>query len=200
MDGTEECDPGTHASGADAGPACTQACTFVGTCGDAIVQIGEACDDGKNNGSAQCGGCSAQCQLDPYCGDGVTDKQCGETCDDGVNIGGYGYCMPNCTMDAYCGDGIVQTQYGETCDLGSQNGVVGSGCTITCGMPAVCGDAVVQPPETCDDGINDGSYGVAGCVDPREVGDRRGSQPGFDTGGSGKESHFFGPWPRLRLA
>ena len=41
---------------------------------------------------------------------------------------------------------------------------------------------------------------VAGCVDPREVGDRRGSQPGFDTGGSGKESHFFGPWPRLRLA
>jgi uncharacterized protein (DUF2461 family) len=41
---------------------------------------------------------------------------------------------------------------------------------------------------------------VAGCVDPREVGDSRSSQPGFDTEGPGKESHFFGPWPRLRLA
>ena len=46
----------------------------------------------------------------------------------------------------------------------------------------------------------DFSVRVAGCLDPREVGDRRGSQPGFDTGGSGKESHFFGPWPHLRLA
>ncbi len=41
---------------------------------------------------------------------------------------------------------------------------------------------------------------VAGCVDPREVGDQRGRQPSFDTGECGKESRFFGRWPWLRVA
>lgn len=52
-------------------------------CGDAIVGIGEECDDGVNDGGY--GECGPDCKLGEYCGDGV--KQEGEDCDDGVNIG-----------------------------------------------------------------------------------------------------------------
>ena len=49
--------------------------------------------------------------------------------------------------------------------------------------------------ERCVAGI-----GVDGCLDPREVGGKRGGEPDCATGGSGKEGQFFGPWPWLRLA
>ena len=172
VNGTEECDDGknTTVSYDPNNPnGCGPGCKLPPRCGDGLVQAGEACDDGANNADNQCGGCSASCQLNPYCGDGIVDDgqtsvpghgpDCGEQCDDGVNIGGYGYCKSDCTWDARCGDGIVQSQYGETCDAGDQNGVIGSGCSATCGLPAVCGDGVVESPETCDDGVNDGSYG-----------------------------------------
>ncbi len=130
------------------------------TCGDGIVTAGEECDLGAANNTGGYNGCNPDCTYGPFCGDSVVNGT--EQCDDGVNIGGYSYCAPGCVWDARCGDGIVQKQYGETCDLGSQNGVTGSGCTATCGIPAICGDGVVEAPETCDDGVNDGSYG--GCT------------------------------------
>jgi len=67
-------------SGFNAAPS---ECTPV--CGDGIVEIGEECDDGKNNtgGYGQCG---PGCKLGAgYCGDGII--QPGEDCDDGVNNG-----------------------------------------------------------------------------------------------------------------
>ena len=53
-------------------------------CGDAIVGIGEECDDGKNVGGY--GVCGPGCKLGEYCGDGVVQTDY-EDCDDGVNIG-----------------------------------------------------------------------------------------------------------------
>lgn len=53
-------------------------------CGDGNVDLGEACDDGLNNGPGQA--CTALCEL-AACGDGVLDS--GEACDDGANNGGY---------------------------------------------------------------------------------------------------------------
>jgi fibro-slime domain-containing protein len=53
-------------------------------CGDAILGIGEECDDGMNAGGY--GRCAAGCKLGEYCGDGVVQPDY-EDCDDGVNIG-----------------------------------------------------------------------------------------------------------------
>jgi fibro-slime domain-containing protein len=173
--GSEECDDGRNTTIASSGSdskACGPGCKLPPRCGDKIVQTGEECDDGSSNANNQCGGCSAQCTRNPYCGDGIPDTQCGEQCDDGVNIGGYGYCKKDCTPDSCCGDGVVDTNFGETCDKGDKNGVADSSgkiaCTSTCGAPTVCGDAVVTSPETCDDGINDGAYG--GCTPNCQLG------------------------------
>jgi len=58
-----------------------------------------------------------------------------------------------------CGDGEVQD--GEECDEGQANADEGA-CTKYC-KTAVCGDNLVQAGvEVCDDGVNDGSYGVCG--------------------------------------
>jgi fibro-slime domain-containing protein len=53
-------------------------------CGDAILGIGEECDDGQNAGGY--GRCAPGCKLGEYCGDGVVQAEF-EDCDDGVNIG-----------------------------------------------------------------------------------------------------------------
>ena len=174
--GNEECDDGKNTTVTSTGTssnACGPGCKLPPRCGDGVVQSGEECDDGASNTTAQCGGCSESCTKNPYCGDGIIDDgqvgvdghgpDCGEQCDDGVNIGGYGYCKSDCTPDSYCGDGVIDTTYGETCDNGAQNSdAPGSACNTRCGVPAVCGDGVVQAPETCDDKVNDGSYG--GCT------------------------------------
>lgn len=167
--GDEECDDGknTTVTSSDDANACGPGCKFPPRCGDGKVQTGEECDEGESNTDDQCGGCSATCKNNPICGDGHVDEQCGEACDDGANIGGYSYCKEDCTPDARCGDKVVDEEYGETCDLGdAQNGKPDAdgkvACTSTCGVPAVCGDKVVTPPETCDDGVNDGAYG--GCT------------------------------------
>jgi len=167
QNGDEECDDGKNTTVTSAGTdenACGPGCKLPPRCGDGVTQTGEECDDGVDgNTNEQCGGCSTECKKNPYCGDGHTDEACGELCDDGVNIGGYGYCKETCEPDSYCGDSIIDSAYGETCDEGDANSdEPGATCNKRCGVPAVCGDGVVQPPETCDNGNNDGSYG--GCT------------------------------------
>jgi fibro-slime domain-containing protein len=166
-DGEEQCDDGKNTTVTSAGTdpnACAPGCKLPPRCGDGTTQTGEECDDGPDgNTNDQCGGCNTECKLNPFCGDGHTDDACGELCDDGVNIGGYGYCKAECTPDSFCGDEIVDSAFGETCDEGAANSDdPGATCNSRCGIPAVCGDGVVQPPETCDNRINDGSYG--GCT------------------------------------
>jgi len=51
-------------------------------CGDGILEIGEECDEGDQNGKGGYGTCGADCTLQAgFCGDGVV--QADEECDDG---------------------------------------------------------------------------------------------------------------------
>lgn len=117
----------------DAAAAC-----IVATCGDGVLNAGEECDDGSNNGAY--GFCGQDCTYGTafYCGDGLLAG--GESCDcgapgNGLSVSrayqaGAGSCVgangdysasPNasCAWDcsgpaAYCGDGVVDG--GEVCD------------------------------------------------------------------------------------
>ena len=119
---------------------------------------------GFNASASSCG---------PICGDGVLSP--GEQCDDGTNVGGYGKCQPGCVRGPYCGDSTVNGP--ETCDNGtnvSAYGTATSGCAPGCVTPPRCGDKQVQSAfgETCDDGVNDGTYG--GCSSTCQFGPRCG--------------------------
>jgi fibro-slime domain-containing protein len=94
-------------------------------CGDGVVNGFELCDNGKDNADGAYGGCTTECLLGPYCGDGNTDGTFGEECDDGENKTTYGMtqgCGPGCRKVPYCGDGKVDSLYGEQCDDGELNG------------------------------------------------------------------------------
>ena len=132
-------------------------------CGNGIVEVtsGEACDDGNRLSGD---GCSTNCQIEPswvcssacepcvrrvVCGDGVVGP--GEVCDDGNTSSDDG-CDGNCNM----------TEPGWSCPIPGHACQPLTDCGTSCGDAGVCGDGIVQPPETCDNGINDGSYG--GCT------------------------------------
>ncbi|MBN2196861.1 MAG: DUF4215 domain-containing protein [Polyangiaceae bacterium] len=160
----EACDDGQNTSaysrsGATGG--CAPGCRAVPYCGDGLVQgeFGERCDDGVNDGVY--GGCRPDCQRAPFCGDGVVDVEQGEQCDDGLNNGAYNTCAPGCVLGPRCGDGVLAEDWGEYCDDGNHE--PGDGCSPNCGPEGICGDGVVDteadPPEACDDGVNDGGYG-----------------------------------------
>lgn len=85
-----------------------------GVCGDATVDLGEACDDGANDGGE--GQCLPGCLSIQTCGDGRTEGT--ELCDDGVNDGtGPLGCSAGCNPPpAVCGNGMLEA--GEVCELG----------------------------------------------------------------------------------
>jgi fibro-slime domain-containing protein len=161
VDAGEQCDDGINAGGYG---RCSPGCVNGPSCGDNVRNGPEQCDDGVNDGGY--GECAAGCVFGPSCGDGMVNGP--ETCDDGVNDGYYETCNANCTPGPRCGDGDVQVEWGELCDdLGDPN------CN-GCRPIGICGDAFVQdPPETCDDGVNDGSYGhcTAQCLEGPHCGD-----------------------------
>jgi fibro-slime domain-containing protein len=101
-------------------------CDF--TCGDGIVTRFEACDDGAMNG-AEYNGCTSECLLAPFCGDGIVQEEFGEVCDGGGVVSAP--CAPDCqSAGARCGDGVVQTDRGEQCDDG--NTEPDDGCSPEC--------------------------------------------------------------------
>ncbi len=98
---------------------------YGGACGDGELNIGEECDDlGNENGD----GCDAECQLEPFCGDGEVNAD-DEECDDGNNEAGDG-CDENCIGEFECGDGELQEPF-EACDDGNEEN--GDGCDAECG-------------------------------------------------------------------
>jgi cysteine-rich repeat protein len=75
------------------------------SCGDAIVDEGEACDDGNADNTDAC---TEACEL-PACGDGYLQPDAGEDCDDGNLVSGDG-------CSAYCLDsgGLVWERIWDT--------------------------------------------------------------------------------------
>jgi cysteine-rich repeat protein len=68
--------------------------TCKSDCGDGVVTIDEACDDGVNDGSY--GSCNPDCSRASFCGDG--HKDAGESCDDGNSKNGDG-CNSACRFE-----------------------------------------------------------------------------------------------------
>ncbi|MBK8265266.1 MAG: hypothetical protein IPK80_28545 [Nannocystis sp.] len=113
-------------------------------CGDGIVQEGEACDEGAENGDDR--GCTASCALN-VCGDGLVHAGV-EGCDEGEANAASGACTPLCALNV-CGDGVLWEEV-EACDEGAENGD-DKGCTSSCALN-VCGDGLVyEGVEECDD-------------------------------------------------
>ncbi len=114
------------------------------SCGDGVVQAGEACDDGNDDDTD---GCLSTCAL-ASCGDGFVHTGV-EACDDG-NDDDTDDCLSTCAL-ASCGDGFVHAGV-EACDDG--NGDDTDDCLSSCAL-ASCGDGFVHAGvEACDDGKN----------------------------------------------
>lgn len=82
--------------------ATTTVCVAV--CGNSVVECGETCDDGTDNGQYATSTAQHNCLPDcsgygPYCGDGILQPQFGEQCDDGNNISGDG-CSATCQIES----------------------------------------------------------------------------------------------------
>ncbi|MCC6767299.1 MAG: DUF4215 domain-containing protein [Deltaproteobacteria bacterium] len=115
------------------------------TCGDAIVNGTDECDDGDDvNGDA----CDGNCTL-PACGNGVLAP--GEDCDDGNLTNGDG-----------CSDGcLIEPDPTATPTPAVSPTPTASPTPTTTASPAVCGNGVVQFGEECDDGNSNGDDGCS---------------------------------------
>jgi len=152
---------------------CSDDCTLengtVHYCGDGQTETtyGEKCDDGFDKGKY--GKCKADCSgIAAKCGDGKIHRSSVENC------GTLPIC--NDTLTENCCE-VVEFLEGyeeEECDLGDKNGSkecpygneTCQTCSSECKLEEVpgtwCGDGTVNGNETCDDGVNDGSYGHCG--------------------------------------
>lgn len=137
--------------------------TEESVCGNNVVNEGEACDSGHENGKNLCKKvCNEACTkwLEPTveCGNGMVE--CDEQCDNGdANTSqkdNYGDpetgCLTDCKLPKlYCGDGVL-TKGKEKCDDYWANGTYDS-CNATCSGPGPhCGDGTVDMYEQCDEG------------------------------------------------
>jgi cysteine-rich repeat protein len=148
-------------------------------CGDGVLDVGEACDDGNGYSGD---GCNAVCTEEPdfnclpfafggcvytgVCGDGVLASR--EACDQGLGVSNDGcddQCrwLPgwDCSNSAapckpLCGDGLLTG--GETCD--DRNAVSSDGCSRDCRLELgfECDSiGAACRPTYCGDGVQEGS-------------------------------------------
>lgn len=142
------------------------------TCGNAVLDDGEECDEG---------GASALCDVDctlALCGDGLLNALAGESCDDGLATR---FCNEDCSR-VVCGDRVVSAAAGEQCDDGEASSSCDDDCTIV-----ECGDRNVNAAagEECDDGNEEDFDGCSRrCRLERDAGPRADAGPlaGRDAG------------------
>jgi cysteine-rich repeat protein len=95
----------TSAATEESGPTEGTEASTGAVCGDAIVEGGEVCDDGLNDGSY--GGCLSDCTaFGPHCGDGI--EQGDEVCDDGDQTNGDG-----CNIDCVVSGTVLWTRIAD---------------------------------------------------------------------------------------
>lgn len=169
-----KCQPGTpldegDACGDDDELTCKGGKCASANCGDGVVDPGEDCDLGNENGPGL--GCEKNCKFscDPSAPDACDDgnvctgtKACepvvvsGETvykCSLGSPVanctecGGGGVCQDGACASSRCGDGCVDSRKGEQCEPPNS-----STCDASCRFLPVCGNGTREAGEQCDDG------------------------------------------------
>lgn len=163
-------------SGQYCGPPTWRRCKAP-VCGDGLVDTGEACDNGSDNGNVcqlpygggTCQHCDFSCRLitrtgGPYCGDGDCNmkyENC-STCGDCACPGGQMCSGGVCVAAPYCGDGHCNgSENCSTCgDCGCPGGQI---CHAGACQAPRCGDGIPGSGEQCDYG--DASNGIP-CTPP----------------------------------
>lgn len=160
---------------------------YLGTCGDGLLEPGEACDDGntvEGDGCAWCAiepgwSCEAAADCSPICGDGQlvgAEAQAGG-CDDANTVAGDG-CSDICSVESgwscggepavcanTCGNGVIDGS--EACD--DANTLSGDGCVackVESGWSCAASGACLP---VCGDGQVVGSEAQAGGCDDQNV-------------------------------
>jgi cysteine-rich repeat protein len=121
------------------------------TCdGNTLVVCIDGIEFQQDCGAEVCDAAGGACvELEPGCGNGVTEPGLGEQCDDGNIANGDG-CSATCQTEggADCGNGLPEA--GEQCDDGNASN--NDACTNAC-LNARCGDNFIRTGvEQCDDG------------------------------------------------
>ncbi len=134
-------------------------------CGNGLIEAGETCDAGSQNGQY-----GATCGIDcmtagPRCGDGRVDAP-NEECDDAELNGELGRCSIYCTRPTSCGDGAA-----NGLDPCSAPNAWLDACYMHCGGDMACARecwVIGCTPEACDDGMSNGQYGkcASDCAGP----------------------------------
>lgn len=176
--GTSTCDDSVHtctpgiplANGTDCGPnafCVTGVCT-ASVCGNAVVEMGEKCDDGNpidgdgcdTDCAPSCSDPKVDCAAPPACQIATCSAQA--TCTTAPDAAQENMpCAPNLVCKsgacigpaAVCGNGSVEV--GEQCDFGAQNGP-GTGCEASCQF------SCTMAPDSCPDA--DACNGVETCT------------------------------------
>ena len=138
-DATHTCAPGNPL--ADGTPCagggfCSAGVCTLATCGNAVTEPGEACDDGN---ALDGDGCDVDCTLS--CVDPAVDCAAAPVCQ-----------LQTCNASAQCAAAPDPAQNGAAC--GAPNLVCNNGACIA--PSAVCGNGVLEGGEQCDFGAGNG--------------------------------------------
>jgi uncharacterized protein (TIGR03382 family) len=117
--------------------------TVAASCGNGVVDSGEACDSATDTAA-----CNANLCTTASCGDNYVNTAAGEECESS-GIDSVDCNASTCTAPV-CGDGYVNAAAGEACDDAADTGA----CNLANCQPPVCGDGIVNAAagEECETG------------------------------------------------